>query len=138
MRNRFAKAYSVYAMIDEAYATSASLPPDQRSAPRLLAMQIACQTYWVGGGLIGVAVGAALPAPIKGLEFSLCALFVVLTLDALRSSRDVPPALLAVVSVAVALVLTPKVALFTSMVIFVGLLVVYQFARGTARETASA
>jgi 4-azaleucine resistance transporter AzlC len=138
VRNRFAKAYSVYAMIDEAYATSASLPPDQRSAPRLLAMQIACQTYWVGGGLIGVAVGAALPAPIKGLEFSLCALFVVLTLDALRSSRDVPPALLAVVSVAVALVLTPKVALFTSMVIFVGLLVVYQFARGTARETASA
>jgi predicted branched-subunit amino acid permease len=125
-------------MIDEAYATSGSLPPDQRSAPRLLAMQIACQTYWVGGGLIGVAVGAALPAPIKGLEFSLCALFVVLTLDALRSSRDVPPALLAVVSVAVALVLTPKVALFTSMVIFVGLLVVYQFARGTARETASA
>lgn len=138
VRNRFAKAYSVYAMIDEAYATSASLPPDQRSAPRLLAMQIACQTYWVGGGLIGVAVGAALPAPIKGLEFSLCALFVVLTLDALRSSRDVPPALLAVVSVAVALVLTPKVALLTSMVIFVGLLVVYQFARGTARETASA
>jgi 4-azaleucine resistance transporter AzlC len=138
VRNRFAKAYSVYAMIDEAYATSESLPPDQRSAPRLLAMQIACQTYWVGGGLIGVAVGAALPAPIKGLEFSLCALFVVLTLDALRSSRDVPPALLAVVIVAVALVLTPKVALFTSMVIFVGLLVVYQFARGTARETASA
>lgn len=138
VRNRFAKAYSVYAMIDEAYATSASLPADQRSAPRLLAMQIACQTYWVGGGLIGVAVGAALPAPIKGLEFSLCALFVVLTLDALRSSRDVPPALLAVASVAVALVLTPTVALFTSMVIFVGLLVVYQFARGTARETASA
>jgi 4-azaleucine resistance transporter AzlC len=138
VRNRFAKAYSVYAMIDEAYATSGSLPLDQRSAPRLLAMQIACQTYWVGGGLIGVAVGAALPAPIKGLEFSLCALFVVLTLDALRSSRDVPPALLAVVSVAVALVLTPKVALFTSMVIFVGLLVVYQFARGTAREIANA
>lgn len=101
-------------------------------------MQIACQTYWVGGGLIGVAVGAALPAPIKGLEFSLCALFVVLTLDALRSSRDVPPALLAVVSVAVALVLTPHVALFTSMVIFVGLLVAYQFARGAARETANA
>jgi 4-azaleucine resistance transporter AzlC len=138
VRNRFAKAYSVYAMIDEAYATSGSLPPDQRSAPRLLAMQIACQTYWVGGGLIGVAVGAALPAPIKGLEFSLCALFVVLTLDALRSSRDVPPALLAVASVSVALILTPKIALFTSMVTFVGLLVVYQFARGTARETASA
>ena len=101
-------------------------------------MQIACQTYWVGGGLVGVAVGAALPAPIKGLEFSLCALFVVLTLDALRSSREVPPALLAVASVAVALVLTPKVALFTALLLFVGLLLVYQFARRPARETANA
>ncbi|MGR6974749.1 AzlC family ABC transporter permease [Streptomyces cynarae] len=55
-----AKAYAVYAMI-EAYAVNASLPQSQRSAPRLLAMQIACEIYWVGGGLAGVALGAALP-----------------------------------------------------------------------------
>ncbi|MDX3225370.1 hypothetical protein [Streptomyces sp. ME19-01-6] len=65
-------------MIDEAYAVNASLPEAERSARRLLAMQIACETYWVGGGLLGVALGAALPAPIKGLEFALCALFVTL------------------------------------------------------------
>jgi 4-azaleucine resistance transporter AzlC len=138
VRNRLAKAYSVYAMIDEAYAVSASLPAAQRSAPRLLAMQIVSQTYWVGGGLVGIALGAALPAPIKGLEFALCALFTVLTLDAFRSRREVPAVLLAVASVAVALVLTPKVALFTSLVMFVGLLVAYQVARRPARETASA
>src|SRR5919109_3027993 len=54
-----AKAYAVYAMIDEAYAVNASLPEAERSAPRLLAMQIACQAYWVGGGVVGVAIGAA-------------------------------------------------------------------------------
>ena len=71
-------------------------------------MQIACQTYWIGGGLVGVAIGAALPAPIKGLEFALCALFTVLTLDAFRSRREIPSALLAAASVTVALVVTPR------------------------------
>jgi 4-azaleucine resistance transporter AzlC len=122
VRNPFAKAYAVYAMIDEAYAVNASLPEAERSAPRMLAMQIACEVYWVGGGLIGVALGAALPGPIKGLEFALCALFTVLTLDAFRSRQEIPSVLLAGASVTVALVLTPGVALFTALLLFVALL----------------
>jgi 4-azaleucine resistance transporter AzlC len=122
VKNPLAKAYAVYAMIDEAYAISASLPEVQRSAPRLLAMQIACQTYWVGGGLVGVAIGTALPAPIKGLEFALCALFTVLTLDAFRSRREIPSALLAGASVTVALIVTPGVAMFTALSLFVTML----------------
>lgn len=122
VRGRLAKTYSVYAMIDEAYAVSASLPESQRSAPRLLAMQIASQAYWVGGGLVGIALGSALPAPVKGLEFALCALFTVLTLDAFRSRAEIPSAVLAGVSVAIALVLTPKIALFTALLLFVALL----------------
>ncbi|GAA0982680.1 branched-chain amino acid exporter BrnF [Acrocarpospora macrocephala] len=122
VKHPLAKAYAVYAMIDEAYAVNAALPEAERSAPRLLAMQIACETYWVGGGLLGVALGAALPAPIKGLEFALCALFTVLTLDAFRSRRELPSVLLAVASVAVAVVLAPSVALFTALLLFVALL----------------
>lgn len=122
VKSRFAKAYAVYAMIDEAYAVQASLVPSERSAARLIAMQLACQTYWVGGGLAGVALGAALPAPIKGLEFALCALFTVLTLDAFRSRRELPSLLLASGSVVVALVLTPGAAMFTALVLFVVLL----------------
>ncbi|GAA0698875.1 branched-chain amino acid exporter BrnF [Kitasatospora atroaurantiaca] len=122
VKNPVAKAYAVYAMIDEAYAVNASLPERERSAPRLLAMQIACETYWVGGGLVGVALGAALPAPIKGLEFALCALFTVLTLDAFRSRSEIPSLLLAGAGVTVALVLTPGVAMFTALLLFVALL----------------
>ncbi|WP_433519080.1 AzlC family ABC transporter permease [Nonomuraea sp. CA-143628] len=122
VKNRWAKAYAVYAMIDEAYAVSASLPEAERSAARLLAMQISCQTYWVGGGLVGVAIGAALPAPIKGLEFALCALFTVLTLDAFRSRREIPSVLLAAASVTAALIVTPGIAMFTALLLFVALL----------------
>ncbi|KND36958.1 AzlC family ABC transporter permease [Streptomyces acidiscabies] len=104
------------------YAVNASLPEHERSAPRLLAMQAACEAYWVGGGLLGVALGSALSAPVKGLEFALCALFTVLTLDAFRSRAEVPSALLAGASVTVALLLTPGVAMFTALLLFVGLL----------------
>ena len=140
VRNPFAKAYAVYAMIDEAYAVNASLPAAERSAPRLLAMQIACEIYWVGGGLLGVALAAALPGPIKGLEFALCALFTVLTLDAFRSRQEIPSVLLAGASVAVALVLTPGVALFTALLLFVALLLARHVftARRPAEETTDA
>jgi len=122
IRSPLARAYSVYAMIDEAYAVSAALPESQRSADRLLAMQASYQVYWVGGGLAGIAIGAALPAPIKGLEFALCALFTVLTLDAFRSRREIPSVLLAGASVTVALVLIPNAALFVALLLFVVLL----------------
>jgi 4-azaleucine resistance transporter AzlC len=140
VRNRFAKTYAVYAMIDEAFAVSASMPAPERSAPRLLAMQIACQMYWVGGGLVGVALGAALPAPIKGLEFALCALFTDLTLDAIRSRQEIPTMLLSAVSVAFALVLTPHAAMFTALLLFVGLLLARQAlsARRRTREATGA
>ncbi|WP_232838604.1 AzlC family ABC transporter permease [Streptomyces geranii] len=122
VRHPAARAYAVYAMIDEAYAVSASLPEQERSAPRLLAMQLACEAYWVGGGLLGVALGAALPAPVEGLEFALCALFTVLTLDAFRSRREIPSLLLAGASVTAALVLTPDLAVLTAMLLYVTLL----------------
>ncbi|MEV8313804.1 AzlC family ABC transporter permease [Streptomyces sp. NPDC059900] len=140
VRNPFAKAYAVYAMIDEAYAVNASLPERERSAPRLLAMQIACEIYWVGGGLVGVALGAALPAPVKGLEFALCALFTVLTLDAFRTRAEMPSLLLAGASVTVALVVTPGLAMFTALLLFVALLLARHAltVRRTAGEAADA
>lgn len=121
VRNRLARAYSVYAMIDEAYAVSAALPKSERSATRLLTMQIACQTYCVAGGLVGVAVATALPAPVEGLEFALCALFTVLTLDAFRSRREIPSVLCAGASVTFALVTAPDTALFVALLTFVAL-----------------
>ena len=124
VRNRFARLYATYAMIDEVYAVNAALPKSQRSAARVLAMQVACQIYWVGGGLVGILIASFLPGPIKGLEFALCALFTVLTLDAFRSRREIPPVLLAGASIGIALVIAPGVALFLAMLIFVGMLLV--------------
>ncbi|GAA1847751.1 branched-chain amino acid exporter BrnF [Pseudonocardia ailaonensis] len=113
IRGRIARTYSIYALIDEAYAITASRAG--WSAPRLLAMQVAFQCYWVGGGLTGLLVSTLLPGVIHGLEFSLSALFVTLTLDAVRTRAGLPSLLLGGLSFSVALVVAPGQALFVGL-----------------------
>ncbi|MFC4336573.1 AzlC family ABC transporter permease [Salininema proteolyticum] len=121
--NRAARAYSVYALIDEAYAVTAA-SRERWTGWRLVSMQLSFQVYWVAGGLAGVALASALPGTIKGLEFALCALFVTLTLDAARSKGQVPSLLLAALSFAVAVVAAPDAILFVALLLFTALLFV--------------
>ncbi|PPG04164.1 branched-chain amino acid ABC transporter permease [Pseudoclavibacter sp. RFBI5] len=118
VRGRLARLYSIWAMTDEAYAIVTPIPREQRSATRLLTLQLALQTYWVGGGLLGVALASVLPGEIKGLEFSLCALFTVLALDAIRSRDDVPSLLIAGLSVSFGLLFVPGAPLFAALILF--------------------
>lgn len=123
MKNRWVRAYSVYALTDEAYALTAASPGKWTQA-RLLSLQASFNLYWVGGGVIGVIIGAMLPGPIKGLDFALTALFITLVLDAARSRREVPSVLLAALAFAAAVLLVPSQALFVGLILFLGLLAV--------------
>lgn len=119
-----ARAYSVYALVDEAYATYVLMPPEQLTSARIITGQAMMQLYWVGGGLIGLGIASALPAPIEGFEFALAATFTVMTLDAVRSRRQIPSALLAALSVAVSIVAFPENTMLAALVIFSTLLAV--------------
>lgn len=122
VKPRWARVYSVYAMIDEAYAvTAASKGP--WTGRRLISMQMAFQIYWVGGGLAGVATASLLPARIEGLEFALCALFVTLALDAVKSRQQLPSLILGAAAFITAAAVVPEVALFAGLVTFVALLI---------------
>lgn len=127
------RAYSTYALIDEAYATYVLMPPSKLSSARIVTGQLAMQAYWVAGGLIGVAIANALPAPIEGFEFALVALFVVMTLDAARSRREVPSILLAGVSVGIALLWAPEQSMLVALVLFTALLAL-RYALGRRRN----
>lgn len=123
-RRGLPRAYSMYAMIDEAYATYVLMPPERLSSARMVTGQLAMQVYWVGGGLVGVLVASALPEPIQGFEFALVALFVVMTLDAVRGRREIPSVLLAGLSVAAAMVAFPGSALLAALILYAALLAV--------------
>ncbi|MDR6688628.1 putative branched-subunit amino acid permease [Arthrobacter sp. 1088] len=122
----------MYALIDEAYAVTAA-SRDTWTPWRLVTMQLAFHSYWVGGGLTGVMVASLLPGPIHGLEFALCALFVTLTLDAARNRQQVPSILLAGTSFGVAVLVFPGQSLFAALLLFLALLLCrYALLRRTA------
>lgn len=121
------RAYSIYAMIDEAYATYVLMPPEKLTSARMLTGQLLMQAYWVSGGLVGVTVASLLPEPIEGFEFALVALFLVMALDAARSKREVPSVILAGLSVAIAMVAFAGTVLLAALFIFTLALVARYF-----------
>ena len=133
VRPGLARGYSVYALIDEAYATYVLMPPEKLTSARIVTGQLMMQLYWVGGGIIGLGIASALPAPIEGFEFALAATFTVMTLDAVRSRRQVPSALLAALAVTVALAAFPESTMLAALVIFAALLAV-RYAVAARRE----
>lgn len=132
------RAYSVYAMIDEAYATYVLLPPQKLSSARMLTGQLLMQGYWVAGGLVGVALASMLPEPIEGFEFALVALFIVMALDAARSRREIPSVALAGLSVAISMLAFPDAALLAALALFTATLVGRYFWQRSRPEAAEA
>lgn len=118
------RAYSIYAMIDEAYATYVLMPPEKLSSARMVTGQFFMQAYWVAGGLVGVALASMLPEPIEGFEFALVALFVVMALDAARTKSEIPSVVLAGLAVAFAMLAFPGAEVLAALVAYTVLLVV--------------
>lgn len=133
VRSRPARVYSMAALIDEAYAI-ATTHRTGWTGPRLLAMQVALQAYWVLGGVVGVAAGSLLPAPIEGLEFALTALFIVLALDAARTRRQVPLVVMAAAAVVVGVAVAPGELLVAAFVVYVLFLVVAHLVARRGRD----
>lgn len=86
-------------------------------------MQVSLQLYWVAGGLLGVLVASLIDAPIEGLGFALCALFITLTLDAFRSRSQLLPVLIAAAGFTIAVLAVPDAALPVGLLLFVAGLV---------------
>lgn len=126
VKNPIAKFYSMHALIDEAYAVTAANPTGWTAA-RLLAMQISLQTYWVGGGVVGVLIAWAIPGTIAGLDFALLALFITLTLDAVRTREQLPSLLIATIAFGIAVFIAPGQLIFASMILFMVLLTARYF-----------
>ncbi|WP_084259049.1 AzlC family ABC transporter permease [Microtetraspora malaysiensis] len=120
------RVYATFALTDEAYAMTAGEHARSWSGARILWMQALCQGYWVGGATLGALAGSLIPITLHGLDFALTALFVVLTIDAWRTQRDLPAPLLAAASFALAALLTPGQVLPAAMALFtVSLLIRY-------------
>ncbi|MFE7711843.1 AzlC family ABC transporter permease [Streptomyces sp. NPDC057486] len=116
---RLAKAYSTFALTDEAYALTTSEQARSWPGRRILWLQLYMHLYWVGGATAGGLLGSLIPDSVTGLEFALTALFTVLALDAIRDRRDdLPTPVLALLSALVARLLLPGQMMLTAFVLF--------------------
>lgn len=118
VKGRIAKAYSIFALCDEAYAIITSSDPARLTTRRISWTQLGLHFSWAGGALIGGLVGATMLSGVKGLDFVLTALFVVLTLDGYRAHRDRTTIILGAAAAAIALLIAPESMLLIAMILF--------------------
>lgn len=119
VRGRMGRAYSTYALCDEAYALAAGEQARTWSGRRILSLQFLLHLYWAGSSTAGALLDSLVPGGVTGLDFALTALFAVLALDAVRALRDdLPTPVLAALSALVARLLLPGQMLLTAFALF--------------------
>jgi len=119
VNGRLAKAYSTFAMTDEAYALTTAENAREWPGRRIVGLQVLLHLYWVLGATAGALLSTLIPSGLSGLDFAMTALFTVLALDALRDRRgDLPTPVLAVLSALIARWLFPGQFLLAAFVVF--------------------
>ncbi len=137
VRGGLAKFYTVYTLIDEAYALNTGPDRHKLRASRILWIHAGLHLSVLASATLGYVLGASFLSELKGVDFVMTSLFAVLAIDAYRSSQDRTTAAIAGVSAVVGLVLAPQSMLLISMVVYILLLVsrfVVAKRRGTLPE----
>ena len=108
--------YTAFALTDETYSVLTTLPRD--TPPRRMALlSLLNHGWWVLGTVLGALIGTQAEVPLEGLDFVLCALFAVLTVEQWRSRRSPLPLWTAIVAYALASALAPKHALVLAILL---------------------
>ena len=83
------KGFLIYTLCDETFSIVSSATPPEGVEPKYFYLSISLldYLYWVGGTLIGGLIGNWMPFDMKGLDFALTALFVVLFLEQITSKQ---------------------------------------------------
>lgn len=132
-----AKAYSTFALSDEAYALTVNPAARDWRRARILFVQLFLQLFWVVSVTTGALGGTLIPDRVVGLEFAMTALFLVLGIEAWKARRDIPTPLAALGCVIVARLVTPDQMLVVSLGLFtLALIARYLSTRRTNRHTA--
>lgn len=91
------KHYLIFGLTDETFALLKTSNIDEKDREKVYLIITALnQSYWIIGSVIGAVLGNILPFNYKGIEFSLTALFVVLSIDLYKKSKLHKPFLIAV------------------------------------------
>ena len=122
------KPYLIFALTDETYAllTGCDLPKNAEPGPFFGTIALLDQFYWILGSVIGAAAYSVLEhynlaQYIKGVDFALTALFVVILIDQIKKSRDFVPPLIGILTGLTAVILSRFGVIPSSNIILVAI-----------------
>ena len=93
------KIYLIFGLCDETFSIncSAELPPEVDRSKFMLYVTALDQLYWICGATVGGVFGAFIGSSLEGIDFAMTAMFVVILLEQLLSSKkNLPSALIGV------------------------------------------
>ena len=101
------KPYMIFALTDETYALLASVTPPADIAPKkfYFCVSVLNHLYWILGSVIGSVAGSVIQFNMKGIEFTMTALFIVIAVEQWQSGKSRLPALIGAGSSVVSLLL---------------------------------
>ena len=117
------KAYSTFALTDEAYALTATREAAGWSRTRIISIQAFFHVAWVLCVAAGAGLGSLIPPQVVGLDFAVTALFVVLGMEAYKVRRSLPISVLALGCAIVAALISRDNMLLIAMGMFCAALV---------------
>ena len=84
------KALLIYTLCDETFSIVSSATPPEGIEPKYFYLSISLLNYlyWVFGSLLGGLLGGLMPFDMKGLDFALTALFIVLFLEQMKKKGN--------------------------------------------------
>lgn len=128
------KLYMIFGLCDETFSLVCSTEPPEGADRSLFMFFITLldHFYWVTGSVLGGVIGSFITFDIKGLDFVLTALFVVIFLGQWKTQKNHLPAVIGVVSTAACLLLLgPANFIIPSMLLIVAVLTVFRRKLGT-------
>ena len=91
----------IFTVTDETFAiiSSCNIPSDADKGSFLATISIFDYSYWVLGTFIGAIIGNFIPdGYLNGVDFALTALFIVLMINQVKSSKDFLPSLVGILA----------------------------------------
>ncbi|MDX9871886.1 MAG: AzlC family ABC transporter permease [Clostridia bacterium] len=101
------RPFLIFGMTDEAFSIICSTdpPPDVDRNYFMFFITLLAYLYWISGSALGSLVGSAISFNVKGLDFVLTALFVVIFIGQWRGQKNHLPAIIGVAATIFCLVL---------------------------------
>lgn len=98
------KLYMIFALCDETFSVNYSAEPPCGVERGLFMFYISLlnQSYWVIGSTLGGLLGSVIPMGIKGIDFAMTAMFVVILLEQILAGRKNLPSVIIGVSLSLA------------------------------------